>query len=158
MTLFWEKLVGTSLTRLYALPGWYLGLIKSPQYFQFRIYQRGIFFFRNENLNLFRYVIVGSSTPFLKLGVSELTGWESQEYLQYASWVPGKLAGLVQEHDIYYKPQSTLHRKLTRWLLKGKVGVVFIKVNYEQQVFNGFWFNLQICKSSKFENIGLVIN
>ena len=62
----------------------------------------------------------------MKLGVSELTGWESQEYLQYACWVPGKSSGLVlvKENDIYYKPQPT-SQKIERLTFDGKVGVVF---------------------------------
>ena len=65
--------------------------------------------FRKENIKFIRHVTVRSSSPLLKLGVSELTGWESQEYLQYACWVPGKSSGLVlvKENDIYYKPQPT---------------------------------------------------
>lgn len=67
-----------------------------------------------------------SSSPLLKLGVSELTGWESQEYLQYACWVPGKSSGivLVKENDIYYKPQPT-SQKIDRLTFDGKVGVIF---------------------------------
>jgi len=68
----------------------------------------------------------GSSSPLLKVGVSELTGWESQEYLQHACWVPGTSAGLilVKQNDIYYKEHPTkenIHRITT----DGEPGVVF---------------------------------
>jgi len=67
-----------------------------------------------------------SSSPLLKLGVSELTGWESQEYLQYACWVPGTSAGLVlvKDNDIYYKPHPT-SKNIDRITSDGKTGVLF---------------------------------
>jgi len=66
------------------------------------------------------------SSPLIKLGVSEMTGWESQEFLQYACWVPGKSSGLVmvKENDIYYKPHPT-SQKTERITFDGIPGEIF---------------------------------
>ena len=60
------------------------------------------------------------------MGVSELTGWESQEYLQHACWVPGTSAGLilVKQNDIYYKEHPT-KENIHRITSDGEPGVVF---------------------------------
>ena len=69
-------------------------------------------------------------SPLLRVGISEMDGLDSQEYLQYVVWVPGKSSSLliIKENDIFFKSTPT-NQEIVRITADGEKGTIFNGIN-----------------------------